>query len=81
MFRIFFLFFLLGEGEGGIRGAGGGDRFLLKVPGRGGILQEGEGPRRREGVCGKLGNWGGGAKFFFSGPKRPPRVDLQGAFV
>ena len=33
-----------------------------------------EGPRDREGVCSELGNFGGGgAKFFFSGPKCPPR--------
>ena len=33
-----------------------------------------EGLRGREGVCGELGIWGGGgAKYFFSGPKCPPR--------
>ena len=32
-------------------------------------------PRGREGVCGELGNFGGGrAKIFFSGPKCPPSL-------
>ena len=65
-------FFLLGEGEGGVRGARrGGVHFLLKIPGGGGGFQEGL--RGREGVCAELGNFGGGggAKYFFSGPKRP----------
>ena len=59
----YFLFFLLGEGEGGVRGVGrdGGGRFLLKSQeGGGGVLLEGEGPRGREGVCGGLGNLEGG---------------------
>ena len=48
----------------------GGSFFLIENPRRGG----GGGPRGREGVCGELGNFfGGGAKYFFSGPKRPPR--------
>ena len=62
-----FYFFVLGRGEGGIRGVRkGGVRFLLKIPGGGG---EGEGP----GGC-LAGIWGGGGgKYFFSGPKFPPR--------
>ena len=72
-FRIFFIFLLVGEGEGGARGAGGGGAvgFLLKIPGGGGF-QEGEGP----GGCRQIGYFwggGGGAKFFFFRPKRPPR--------
>ena len=60
-------FFLLEEGEGGVRGARtGGGGFLLKSPGGGGVLQEGKGPRGREGVCGDLGN-GEGLFFFFRG--------------
>ena len=45
---------------------GGGDRFLLKVPGGGeGFL---DGPRGREGVGGELGNFfGGGLNIFFRG--------------
>ena len=62
-FRIFFIFFLLGEGEGGARGArrGGGDWiFLLKIPAGGGGFQEGrgQGPRRVSAA-----NWG-----IFGGP-------------
>ena len=49
----------------------GGFDFKLEIPGGG--LEEGEGPRGREGVCGELGNYGGGAKYFLSGPKCPPR--------
>ena len=43
-FRIFFFFsFLVGEGEGGVRGVrGGGVGFVLKIPG-GGFLGGGEG--------------------------------------
>ena len=33
----------------------------------GGILQEGDGPRGREGVCGELGNLGGGLNIFVWG--------------
>ena len=68
-----FYFFLLGEGEGGVRGAGrrggggGRGRFFIENSTRGGS-PGGGGPRGREGVCSKLGNWGeGGAKYFFRG--------------
>ena len=49
----FFFFFLLGEGEGGVRGARGGVSIFIEIPmrGGGGGLQEGEGSRGREGVC------------------------------
>ena len=52
---------------------GGGIGFLSKMSRGGGVSRWGRG---REGVCGKLGNWGGGggAKYFLSGPKRPPSV-------
>ena len=58
----FDFFFLLGEGEGEVRGTRrGGDRFFSENPtGGGGVSRMGRG---REGVCGKLGNffcWGGG---------------------
>ena len=54
----YFYFFLLGEGEGGVRGAGreGGGRLLLENPRRG-VSRRGRG---REGVCGELGNCGAG---------------------
>ena len=78
-----FLFFLLGErkGDSEAPGRGGGYiRFFIENPRRGG-LQVGEGPRGQEGVRGDWGIgggglniFGGGAKFFFSGPKCPPRV-------
>ena len=61
-FRYFLYFFLLREGEGGVRGAGPeggmGDRFLLKSAG-GGVSRMGgaEGP----GWClQQIGNFGGG---------------------
>ena len=73
------LFFLLGGGEGGVRGAGtgagGGGRLFIKNPRKGGGGLPGGwgrgGARGREGVRGGLG--GAGAKYFFGGPKFPPR--------
>ena len=67
-------FFLVGEGEGGVRGARRGrGRFLIENPRRVGGFQEGEG--RGAGRV-SAANWeiflGRGAKYFFSGPKRPP---------
>ena len=75
-FRIFFIFFSARGGGRGVRAVGrGAGRFLLKIPGGGGgVLQEGEGPRGREGVCSELGNLeGGGLNIFLFGPKCPPR--------
>ena len=49
-------FFLLGEGEGGVRGAR--SCFLLTIPRGGGGFQEGEGPG---GCLRRIGEfWGGG---------------------
>ena len=67
-FRILF-FFLLGEGEWGVRGArgGGGVGFLIESR-RGGFSRTGgaDGP---EGCLQPVGGFGGGeAKYFFSGP-------------
>ena len=58
----YFLFFLLGEGEGGVRGArrgGGGDRFFIENPTRGGGFPGDEGPG---GCLRRIGEfwWGGG---------------------
>ena len=65
----FYIFFLLGGGEGEVRGdREGGGRVFIETPRRG-VSREG-GRGGREGVCGEFG--GGGAKFFFSGPKCPP---------
>ena len=54
--------FLLGEGEGVSqrRREGGEFDFLLRILARGAF--QGEGPKGREGVCGELGNWGGGGE-------------------
>ena len=73
-----FYFFCSGRGKGESEVPGGvGDRFFIENPRRGGGGGSGwEGPRGREGVCtGELGGdfWGGGVKYFFSGPKCPPR--------
>ena len=65
-----FYFFPLGGGEGSPgRQGGGGSVSVLKSPGGGGVSQ------KRRGGPGRVsaGNlWGGGAKYFFSGPKCPP---------
>ena len=71
-----FYFFLLGDGEGGVRGrreAGGVGFFLLKIPEGGGVSRRGgdEGPGECRQRIGDLG--GGGLNIFFSGPKCPPR--------
>ena len=63
-----FYFFLLGEGEGGVRGAGrgGGVGFLLRVPG-GGAFQ-GEGAKGPGGCLRRIGELGGGGlNIFFGG--------------
>ena len=70
-----FYFFLLGEGEWGVRGAErGGDRFLIENPSGGGGLQDGRG-RGPGGCLWQIGGFweGGGPKYFFWGPKCPPR--------
>ena len=55
---IFYFFFGSGRGKGESEGAGRGVvDFFIENPTKGGALQEGRG---REGVCGKLGIWGGG---------------------
>ena len=70
--RFGYFLFLLGEGEGGVRGAGrgadGDHRFLIENPRRGGSpAQEGaEGPGGCLRRIGELG-WGGAKYFFFRG--------------
>ena len=55
-----FYFFCSGEGKGDPEAPGeGGGRFLLKSQ-EGGGLQDGRGRGCLEGVCSKLGNFGGG---------------------
>ena len=66
----YFFFLFRGGGEGGgVRGGGRGVPFLfIKIEGGGGVSEEEEareGEGRRGNVCGE----GGGAKYFFSGPK------------
>ena len=69
-----FYFFLLGEGEWGSprRWEGGGSVFIENTR-RGGVSRTGraEGPGGCLRRIGELG--GGGAQYFFSGPKYPPR--------
>ena len=59
-----------GKGVWGARRGGGGGFFLWKSQEGGGCFQEGEGPG---GCLWRTGEFwgGGGAKYFFSGPKRP----------
>ena len=64
-----------GRGSPGRQG-GGGVGFLLKLPGGRGCLPGGGGRGLGAGrvSAGNLGDWGGGgARYFFSGPKCPPR--------
>ena len=67
----YFFFFCSGRGKGESEAPGGGrrDRFFMENPRRGGS------PAREAGRV-SAANWGigwGGAKYFFSGPKCPPR--------
>ena len=58
---IFFFVFCSGRGKGESEAPGEGrESIFIEIPmrGGGGLLQEGEGPRGREGVYGKLGNLG-----------------------
>ena len=76
----YFLFFSCsgrGKGESEAQGGGGGLDSLLKIPQAGEGLQEGEG---RGGGRVSAANWGigGGAKYFLSGPKCPPRLRIGG---
>ena len=76
---IFYFFLLGGVGKGSPRGREGGGGAIFH-----GKSQEGGGgsPRRVEAEGrgagrvfeGNLGIWGGGAKYFFSGPKFPPSL-------
>ena len=64
----YFLFFLLGEGEGGVRGAGreGGSVFIENPGGGGWGFQDGRG--RGAGRClWRVGEFGGGGLNIFSG--------------
>ena len=66
-FRIFFIFFCSGSP---IRRGGGGGSFFVESPKRGGGgVPGGEGPG---GCLRRIGRFGG-ANFFCSGPKCPPR--------
>ena len=62
-----FYFFLLGEGEE-VQGGGEVD-FLLRIPG-GGVFLEG-GAKGPGGRLQRIGEFGGVAKYFWSGPKWP----------
>ena len=65
----------MGKGETEAPGGGeGGLIFYLKSQEGGGVLSEGKGPRGREGVCGKLGIFGGGAKYFFFGAEMSTKI-------
>ena len=72
-----FYFSLLGEGEGGVRGAReGGGNFLLKMPGGGSGFQEG--PRGRQGACSESGNLGGGGLNIFFGAETSTKfIDME----
>ena len=73
----YFLFFLLGGGEWGVRGARNGGQSLIEDPRGGGVLPREEGGRE-QGLGGCLRRIrGGGREYFFSGPKvRPSKSNL-----
>ena len=70
-----FYFFRLEEGEEGVRGArGGGGRFFIKNPTRGGGFPGGRGARIVSAATWRTG--GGGAKYFFFGPETSTKTKL-----
>ena len=73
-----FFFFLLGEGERGVRGVGReGGGFLLKIPGGGGGSPGGGGAEGPGGCLRRIGEFGGwGLNIFFGGPKCPPVISV-----
>ena len=73
-FRIFLFFFCLGRGKGESEAPGRGVSVFIENPRR--VLQEGEGPRGREGVCVELR----GAKYFLFGDEMSTKTSkhLQG---
>ena len=73
-FRIFFLFSCSGRGWGSLRRHRGGDRFVTEIPGGGGFQEGGGGAGRVSAANWGIFLGGGGAKYFFSGPKRPPSL-------
>ena len=77
----YFLFFSpRGRGRGCPRRRDGGGRIFSGKSQEGGLpVGGGGGARGREGVCGEFGG-GGGAKYFFSGPKCPPSCGCHGFF-
>ena len=73
----YFYFSCLGEGKGESEapGRGGGGQLFIENPTKGGALPGGGGcARGREGL---QGMWGGGGKYSFSGPKFPPRLQIN----
>ena len=70
-FRTFFIFLARGRGRWSPRRQG-----VIEHPRRGGVLRKKEGGGGREGVCSDFGR-GGGANFFFSGPKCPPSLLMR----
>ena len=86
-FRIFFIFFLLAFGQGGVSQrcweGGGADFFFGRIQ-EGGSFRR-EGPKGRSGCLRRIGEFwggGGGVNFFFSGPKCPPSKEfLMRVFV
>ena len=68
-----FYFFLLGEGEGGVRGArkGGGDPFFIEHPRRGGVPAGAEGPG---GCLRRIGEFGGGGLNIFFGAETSTKI-------
>ena len=68
---IFYFFFARGRGRvTPVRQRGGGSVFIENPRGGGSPKRGGGAGRGWEGVCGEFG--GGGAKYFFSGPKFLP---------
>ena len=77
-FRIFLIFFCSGRGkwESEAAGGGGGVRFFIEIPRRGGgrFPQEGKGRGAGKVSAANWGTWGGGgSKYCFFGAEMPSR--------
>ena len=60
---IFYFYFLVGEGKGGVRGASKGGQFFVENPRKGGVCRRRRGRKAGRVSAANWGIWGGGTKY------------------